>query len=78
MKLKKITSNCIELSIDDNKILFSYNVPVAIINKECKAFRTQAYWSITTTKHINKWLAGKEAKEMPQAYFNQFLIERNK
>ena len=32
--------------------------------------RTSKKWSVTTSRHINKWLDGVLAKEQPQEYFD--------
>ena len=35
------------------------------------AFRTAKYWSSTTTRHINKYLGGIEAREISQEEINR-------
>ena len=58
MKLTNIRSNMVELEIAGNKILFSYNTPVAaIIHGGDRIVKTNKKWSATTTRHINEWLA---------------------
>ena len=59
LKLKSIASNMTELCIGSTSILFSYNTPVAGWDDE-GAFRTLQHYSATTTKHINKYLGGKD------------------
>jgi len=65
MKLKPINSNMTELHLNNGTIvLFSYETPVAArVNTEGdvvysgKILRTNKKWSVTTSKHINKWLS---------------------
>lgn len=57
MKLKQIAANVTELTINDTNVMFSYETPVAGWNDN-GAFRTNEKFSVTTTKHINKYLAG--------------------
>ena len=59
LKLKSIASNMTELCIGSTSILFSYDTPVAGWDDK-GAFRTLEHYSATTTKHINKYLGGKD------------------
>ena len=37
-------------------VLFSYNMPVAVIDTTIKkVYKTDKFWSKTTSTHINKW-----------------------
>lgn len=67
MKLKPIASNQTEVETDRYKILFSYNTPVAYLDKSTgKKYKTNEHWSRTTTRHIN--MNGfAEAATVPQA-----------
>jgi hypothetical protein len=72
MKLKAIGSNMTEIESNGNHILFSYSTPVAA--QTCTGFyRTSKKWSVTTSKHINKWLDGAVATEKPQEYFDNLI-----
>jgi len=58
-----------ELQLDDGTtVLFSYETPVA-----CSTvngwFKTEQWYSKTTTKHVNKWLEGVKAQVKPQSFF---------
>ena len=67
MKIKSIASNMTELHTDDAVILFSYETPVAALRKaDHEYLRTNLFWSVTTSRHINKWLHGVEAQTVPQ------------
>lgn len=66
LKLSPIGSNMTELQIGDLTVLFSYKTPVAYENENGKCFRTSHSWSNTTSKHINKWLNGRQAENVDQ------------
>ena len=72
MKLKNIGSNMTEVETDKGTILFSYSTPVAAClngngNHQPGFIRTSKKWSVTTSRHINKWLEGANAREVDQA-----------
>ena len=57
MKLKNIASNVNEIVADNGlKIMFSYETPVAGYIENFGFFKTTTNYSVTTTKHINKYL----------------------
>ena len=57
MKLTPIAANQNEVSINDGTpIFFSYRTPVAAYLPEKGYVRTNKFWSVTTSRHINKWL----------------------
>lgn len=72
MKIRNIGSNMTELWLHDGntRVLFSYSTPVASWQAGVGCFRTAKHWSVTTSKHINKWLAGRTASEKPQEFFD--------
>lgn len=59
MRIKPLASNMTELTVGNITILFSYKTPVAGWDSE-GAFRTSQHYSSTTTRHINKYLGGKD------------------
>ena len=63
MKLRKLGSNMSEIELgsfpNNTSILFSYATPVAGYDRK-GAFRTNEHYSPTTSKHINKYLGGKD------------------
>lgn len=68
MKLKPIQSNMTELTLNDGtQVLFSYQTPVACW-VDGQFYKTDKKWSVTTTRHINKWTHLAISK--PQAYFD--------
>lgn len=55
-RLKPIGSNITELTIGDVTILYSYQTPVAAHVAGVGFYRTARRYSVTTSRHINKWL----------------------
>ena len=71
MKIRNIGSNMTELSTEKATILFSYSTPVAAcLNDGFGFFRTAKKKNVTTSRHINKWLDGRNATEKPQEFFD--------
>ena len=71
MKIEPIGSNMTELTFSDKSVLFSYSTPVAGWD-DTGAFRTDQHYSATTTKHINKYLGGKDiGRVVPQSYIEE-------
>lgn len=66
MKLKQLGSNMTELDLGFAQVFFSYETPVAARLTDGSLVRTAERYSVTTTKHINKWLNGCEALTVPQ------------
>ena len=54
-------------------IFFSYETPVACHVEGQGFFRTATKHSVTTSKHVNKWLDGAKASEKPQEFFDNLL-----
>jgi hypothetical protein len=76
MTLKPIASNMTELRTAAGTILFSYETPVAIITDDNLIYRTDRKWSVTTSRHINKWLASYNvfaSESRPQEYFDNLI-----
>lgn len=68
MKLNPVGSNMNEVVVDGKSILFSYKTPVAGWDDQ-GAFRTDEFFSMTTSKHINKYLGGKDiGRKVEQTY----------
>lgn len=89
MKLKQIKPNQTEVEVTtlpkgladfvtDVTIFVSYQTPVAAHVAGVGFFRTAQRWSVTTSKHINQFIArngGSGAVEVPQAVFDSLLSE---
>ena len=66
MNLKQLGSNQTELDLGFAQVFFSYETPVAARLTDGSLVRTAERYSVTTTKHINKWLDGCDALTVPQ------------
>ena len=75
MKLRPLGSNVNEIeTITGNVVLFSYKTPVAACLNGGRGFiRTNKKWSVTTSKHINKWLNGAKAVEVDQDVLDRLV-----
>ena len=59
MKIKSIASNMVEYyDCKGNVVLYSYETPVAAILANNNVIKDETKYSVTTSKHINKWLGG--------------------
>ena len=73
MQLTPIASNMTEIETDDARILFSYRTPVAAYVFGEGFVRTDKYWSVTTSRHINKWIDGVPTEEVSQTYLDNLV-----
>ena len=73
MKINPIKSNMTELEVNGNSILFSYKTPVAGYDDK-GAFRTSEWFSMTTTKHINQYLGGKDVGRVVEQSYIEGLV----
>ncbi len=79
MKLNPIGSNMTEIRLSTKTILFSYKTPVAMYDSDNVTwYKTNKYWSATTSRHINKWLkqwggVNIVPREMDQAFFDAMV-----
>ena len=68
-----------ELELNGTLILFSYKTPVACLvlepeNGGWHQYKTDKKWSVTTSRHINKWNPRGGAFGLkPQEYFDNLL-----
>ena len=56
MQLTPIASNMTEVETSEARILFSYRTPVAAYVFGRGYVKTEKWYSVTTTRHINKWM----------------------
>ena len=71
MNIKNIAPNQTELHTNDGLVIFfSYDTPVAAFNHNGDFVRTSTKYSATSTKHINRWLAGHKHSEVSQETMN--------
>ena len=75
MQLTPIASNMTEVETSEARILFSYRTPVAAYVFGEGFVRTEKWWSVTTSRHINKWI-GKDVavKEVAQTLPRQLSL----
>ena len=89
MKIKSLGNNKTEIELKDLVILISYETPVAAIrfvafgeDDPHVAMKTNRYFSMTTSRHINQWLDsyGHNPKLVPTIDHDYFetLLEDNK
>ena len=74
MQLTPIASNMTEVETSEARILFSYRTPVAAYVFGEGYVRTEKWWSVTTSRHINKWI-GKDVttEEVAQTYLDNLV-----
>ena len=77
MKLNQIAANQTELDLGFCTVFFSYNTPVAARLTDGSLVRTTEWYSVTTTKHINKWLQSCECLTVPQSRIDCLLTSTN-
>lgn len=83
MNLIPIKANMNEVKLGSLTMLFSYKTPVACVwtngNGSRVLFKTEKFWSKTTSRHINEWVKGwilsEPVQEMPQEYFDTLIAE---
>ena len=72
MNLTPIASNMTEVETKTHRILFSYRTPVAAFEFGRGYIKTEQFWSVTTSRHINKRRA-KQGEQLPQEYLNNLV-----
>ena len=74
MQLKRLGSNQTEISFNNGtKVFFSYDTPVAAQLPDYEYVRTATKWSVTTSRHINKWLEGVTAATVDQSILDNLV-----
>ena len=73
MQLTPIASNMTEVETSEARILFSYRTPVAAYVFGERFVKTEKFWSVTTSRHINKWLDGGTANKVAQTYLDNLV-----
>ena len=75
MKLTPIAANQTELTLNNGtQVFFSYKTPVAAYCSESGRFlRTNYKWSVTTSRHINKWLDTRIAENVDQSVLDNLV-----
>ena len=73
MQLTPIASNMTEVETSKARVLFSYRTPVAAYVYGEGYVRTEKWWSVTTSRHINKWIGNCTTKEVSQTYLDNLV-----
>ena len=72
MILRQLGSNQTELSLNNgNSIFFSYETPVSGYDSDDGFFKTETYYSKTTSRHINQYFKHVDAADIaivPDSY----------
>ncbi len=76
MKLNPLGSNRTELVYNDGtRVFFSYKTPVACYVPTQGHSKTDTYYSVTTSRHINQWLNGADHETISQEYLNNLVAK---
>lgn len=78
MDLKQITISSTEITLKNGtSVLFSYRTPVAAVVPGRGWLKTKQFYSTTTSKHINRWLADNRVADIvttvPQSELDQLV-----
>ena len=73
MQLTPIAANQTEIETDKARVFFSYRTPVAAYVYGEGYVRTEKWWSVTTSRHINKWIGNCTTKEVSQTYLDNLV-----
>ena len=77
MQLVPLAPNMTEVETDLGRVLFSYRTPVAAYvygEMGVQFVKTKKWWSVTTSRHINKWLPENgTVEEVEQTYLDNFV-----
>ena len=74
MKLRRIGYNQTVVEYNNgSEVFFSYDTPVAARLQDYEYLRTEDFYSKTTSRHINKYLDGVNAKKVTQQTINNLV-----
>jgi len=66
LHLTPLGANNAEIRYGTNYVLFSYQTPVAYSDQNGNVYVTAKKWSNTTSKHISKWVNGRNFTKVNQ------------
>ena len=78
MRLRQLAANQTEVALPCGAVVFfSYETPVAAMLPSGQYIRTEQKYSVTTSKHLNKWLVSvaDSVKLVPQDDLNRLAGE---
>ena len=73
MKLTPIATNHTEVETADARIFFSYRTPVAAYVFGRGFVRSEDFFSVTTSRHINKWIGTDSKTDTTEKVSQDFL-----
>jgi len=73
IRIEKINANATVVHTSGASVLVSYSTPVAAYVLGRGYIRTDQFHSVTTSRHINKWLAGADAETVPQSELDALM-----
>ena len=73
LKVKQVGSNMTQVERSDVVVLFSYSTPVAAFIPGRGYIKTSTHYSVTTTKHISKWIGNQPVQEVEQTVLDNLL-----
>ena len=69
MKLTPIAANQTSVTFNDGtEVFFSYKTPVAAYLPEKGYVKTEKFYSVTTSRHINKYLPTKDVPTVSEEF----------
>ena len=72
MKLTPIAANQTSVSFNDGtEVFFSYKTPVAAYLPDKGYVKTEKFYSVTTSRHINKYLPTKDVPTVSEEFLTQ-------
>ena len=77
LKLKDVKSNYLVLNVNDSELLFSYTTCVAGFLPDQGYFKSEDFFSNTTSKHVNQYLGKKPFIKIEQQEIKNILKNIN-
>ncbi len=74
IKVNSVRKNYNIITHRANQILYYYQTPVAVITSNGHIYKTKQKYSVTTSRHINKFLEGLESEEVNQNFIDSYTI----
>ncbi len=75
MKINKLGPNQTELDLKDGTtVFFSYKTPVAAYLLGRGFVKTSTKYSVTTSKHVNQWLDGRNHEVVEQSELDGLVV----
>ena len=72
MQLTPIAANQTSVSFNDGtEVFFSYKTPVAAYLPEKGYVKTDTFYSVTTSRHINKYLPTKDVPTVSETFLKK-------